>query len=426
MRIRQFLKNTTFLHLAACPFAPVAGAVASLLWRSEELSGTKHAVASERLRVLSTITQAATTSTSAADQHLQSQQFLHAGGQVKVKKNATTFSYAEEDHNEPRQDYHLNFDYSDLAKSFYHFDFAEEKWVESPFPPQISVAGGLVEDSTTSAKRTSTSSRMNKTTYSQFGQDWLVQTLLNCKQNGFFIELGSHDATLLSNSFLLEKNFHWQGLCLEADPQYLNGYKHRKRCKLVQNVIGSSPTGKEVEFAFHPAGATNGLSGIVGENFDNKKEDGDDFYSTSSQQVQEPHHSAGTKIQKTKSVSLADVWRHFNAPTQIDYFSLDVEGAEGLVLDENFPWDELRFRVLTVERAKPELEQVLEQHGYRKVRLNSVENDATWLDSRSTSSTSRGESFSTNLSKFANGKSLEGSCMAQAGFRRPPGLMTLL
>ncbi|CAD7961420.1 unnamed protein product [Amoebophrya sp. A120] len=287
-------------------------------------------------------------------------------------------------------------DSNDQAKSFYHFDFQQQKWVETAFP------GAESSTSTTLSAEVEDDPSAAQVVHGQAGQDWLVQSLLNCKSmgvsgaNGFFIELGSHDASIISNSLLLEKKFNWQGLCLEADPQYLSGYKQRKNCKLVQNIIGY-PTGREVEFAFHPP-ETNGLSGIIGNNFDNTKQ----------------NLQYGTSAQKTRVISLEDVWRHFNAPSTIDYFSLDVEGAESLVM-ENFPWDKLRFRVLTVERAKPDLQLLLQKHGYKKVRSNASFEDTTWVDTK--------EFSDLTISKFANGKPIDDTCMVSAGFPRPSTLV---
>ncbi|OLP80510.1 hypothetical protein AK812_SmicGene39084 [Symbiodinium microadriaticum] len=62
------------------------------------------------------------------------------------------------------------------------------------------------------------------------------------------------------------------------------------------------------------------------------------------------------------TTSLASVLRQFGAPSQIDFLSLDVEGAESLVM-KNFPWDTYTFSVLNVERPKPDLKQWLGDNG---------------------------------------------------------------
>ena len=53
-----------------------------------------------------------------------------------------------------------------------------------------------------------------------------------------------------------------------------------------------------------------------------------------------------------------------NAPKHIDYLSLDIEGAEGLALHENFPFHKYQFSIITIERPKFDLWQRLLTHGY--------------------------------------------------------------
>ena len=55
--------------------------------------------------------------------------------------------------------------------------------------------------------------------------------------------------------------------------------------------------------------------------------------------------------------------QRLGAPINIDYLSLDVEGAESLVM-ASFPWATHRIRVLSVERPKPGLVRELQQHQY--------------------------------------------------------------
>merc|ERR1719433_2070174 len=52
--------------------------------------------------------------------------------------------------------------------------------------------------------------------HSQVGQDMLVQSLLRCKRNGFFVDLAANDAVKLSNTLMLERDFQWNGICVEA------------------------------------------------------------------------------------------------------------------------------------------------------------------------------------------------------------------
>ena len=50
--------------------------------------------------------------------------------------------------------------------------------------------------------------------YSQAGQDLFVLTALDGKKNGKFIEIGAYHPTSLSNTYLLESHFGWDGIML--------------------------------------------------------------------------------------------------------------------------------------------------------------------------------------------------------------------
>lgn len=50
---------------------------------------------------------------------------------------------------------------------------------------------------------------------SQIRQDLFVLSVLNFKKNGFFVDFGSTNGKSLSNTYLLEKEFGWQGILAE-------------------------------------------------------------------------------------------------------------------------------------------------------------------------------------------------------------------
>eukprot|EP00932_Pfiesteria_piscicida_P006324 SRR837773.1625.p1 GENE.SRR837773.1625~~SRR837773.1625.p1 ORF type:complete len:252 (-),score=37.58 SRR837773.1625:275-943(-) len=58
---------------------------------------------------------------------------------------------------------------------------------------------------------------------SQVGQDFVVLSILGCKRGGFYVDLAANDYKIISNSFLLDTEFGWQGICIEANPMYFTG-----------------------------------------------------------------------------------------------------------------------------------------------------------------------------------------------------------
>lgn len=53
--------------------------------------------------------------------------------------------------------------------------------------------------------------------FSQAHQDIFVLTMLNGKKNGTFLEIGAFDAKFISNTFLLEKVFNWEGISIDIE-----------------------------------------------------------------------------------------------------------------------------------------------------------------------------------------------------------------
>lgn len=190
--------------------------------------------------------------------------------------------------------------------------------------------------------------------HSQARQDEVVLALLRNKTNGYFVDLAANDAIVLSNSYALEKHYRWTGLCIEPNPMYWYNLTHtRKGCQLVGAVVGSHRM-DTVNFLFK-----NVYGGIVGEGFDN----GNRWRS---------------HAQRAYTVSLEEIFRRFDAPRVIDYLSLDVEGAEELVM-EGFPFGEYTVRILTIERPTVGLRALLEGHGYRQILRLSRWGETLWV-----------------------------------------------
>ena len=158
-------------------------------------------------------------------------------------------------------------------------------------------------------------------------------TILDNKRDGYFVDCAANDAVDISNTLALETRLGWTGLCIEPNPYYHVGFMDR-RCTLVEAVAGRKD-GEVVKFQMK----NWGLTGIVG--FDNTEDTGS---------------------VEVLAVSLETIFDRLGVPSVIDYFSLDIEGAELHVM-ENFPFHRYKFHVITVERPR-HLRVLLEQHDY--------------------------------------------------------------
>jgi hypothetical protein len=192
---------------------------------------------------------------------------------------------------------------------------------------------------------------------SQCDQDKLVLALLQEKQrNGYFIDLAANDAIALSNTYQLERHYGWSGICIEPNPRYWDNLVRLRTCHVAAAVVGGKTRNERVNF-FLIEGGRAPSAGILG--FDNKMTDvGDKSKKKQGRSV--PFYT----------VPLVEILDRYNAPTVIDYLSLDVEGAEYYVM-RDFPFDSYAFRILTIERPTQELVDLLYQHRYIYVAANN-------------------------------------------------------
>jgi len=187
--------------------------------------------------------------------------------------------------------------------------------------------------------------------YSQIGQDKWVHSIIGNKQDGYFIELGACDGVYLSNTLFFERELGWNGICIEPNDAYFGTLKNNRKCNLSSELV-SSESYRVVDFSICEA-----ASGIADENIG-------------------PFTSKTNTVKKVTK-TLADILDSVNAPTIIDYLSLDVEGHEYSILS-TFPFDKYKFRCMTVEHNEPHqgpkqqmlIREILEKNGYTYVKGN--------------------------------------------------------
>jgi FkbM family methyltransferase len=184
---------------------------------------------------------------------------------------------------------------------------------------------------------------------SQLGQDVWVLEQLGWKHGGFFVEFGATDGVLLSNSWLLEKYFDWNGICAEPNPKLFQQLQQNRSCMLSSACVYRS-SGKQMRFVL--ANAYGGLEDLGRDDLHVDKRNA--------------YAEAGNVIDVT-TTSLLDLLDQQGAPAVIDYLSIDTEGSELAIL-EGFDWNRYDFRCITVEHNFTEQRQgirrLLEAHGY--------------------------------------------------------------
>jgi hypothetical protein len=201
--------------------------------------------------------------------------------------------------------------------------------------------------------------------HSQFQQDRLVKTVIftDAEQRPrFFIDLAANHPIYKSNTRALERDAGWQGLCVDGNEEFLMLLVKHRRCQVVGAIV-TSATNERVRFRrwIGVGGQSgtwhHGLSGVVG--YDNKEQ-------------HEGHNHllrGGVTARDFEglTVKFSTLLETHNAPKEIGFLSLDVEGAEDAVLGDAFPWDQYTFLAMTIERPQPSLRKRLRAHGYHRV-----------------------------------------------------------
>ena len=157
--------------------------------------------------------------------------------------------------------------------------------------------------------------------FAQAYQDMFVLSILDGKEGGYFLEVGAFDGAFLSNTYLLEKFFGWNGIALDIKESAKVSFDaHRRTSKM---VVGDA-----------------------------------------------------------LSLDYSDLLRENNSPKIIDYLQLDIEPqANTLECLKRIPFDEYQFRVITYEtdyydtsssreeshRIMTESREILKSHGYELV-----------------------------------------------------------
>ena len=184
---------------------------------------------------------------------------------------------------------------------------------------------------------------------SQLGQEIFVLATLGLKTEGYFVEVGAADGIFLSNTYVLERDFRWQGICVEPARIWKNSLQGNRFCNLDFRCVFST-TGKT---SFKEASSPE-LSTI----FDLQNVD-----------AHAAHRKNGI-CYEVETVSLLDLLKQHNAPKKIDYISIDTEGSELEIL-ENFDFSEYSVSIFTIEHNftgnRERIYNLMSNHGYRRV-----------------------------------------------------------
>jgi len=70
-----------------------------------------------------------------------------------------------------------------------------------------------------------------QTSYSQCLQDMFVLAALNGRKNGTFLEIGAYHSKFISNTYLLESQFGWNGVSVDIDSYAATTFQNERTAK---------------------------------------------------------------------------------------------------------------------------------------------------------------------------------------------------
>ncbi|MFT4742052.1 MAG: FkbM family methyltransferase [Yoonia sp.] len=198
-----------------------------------------------------------------------------------------------------------------------------------------------------------------KHSVSQLGQDIWVLEQTDFKRDGFFVEFGATNGILLSNSYVLETAFGWNGICAEPNPHFYAQLEKNRKCTVSPDCIGAK-TGEKLQFIL--ADEYGGIANFAAD---------DNHHDKRAAYAQEADN-----VLDVVTVSLNDFLIKHNAPKTIDYLSIDTEGSEFAIL-ETFPFEDWDISYITVEHnftpMRDAIFDLLTSKGY-------VRTEAQWDD----------------------------------------------
>jgi FkbM family methyltransferase len=169
-----------------------------------------------------------------------------------------------------------------------------------------------------------------KKTYSQHGEDLIIDKLLNYKENGFYIDIGAYDPNRFSNT----KRFYlkgWQGINIEPNTKNYRKFISQRSRDINLNVGIGNVNDELKYYYFFP-----------------------ETLSTFSVDESNQYIKEGYKLIEIRQVQvnkLKDVLTQHKISRKIDFMNIDTEGFELNVLKSN-DWNKFRPSIICIESAK--------------------------------------------------------------------------
>lgn len=195
-----------------------------------------------------------------------------------------------------------------------------------------------------------------KYSYSQVGEDIILDFFLKEKKSGFYIDIGSYHPINLSNTYKFYER-GWSGINIEPNHNKFRLFEEQ-RAKDINLNMGIGPSETKANFFIFDA----------------------DTLSTFSEQVAENYKKIGHKVTEVKEIELMPlkkVIEKYAHNKKIDFLSVDTEGYDLEVLKTN-DWNVYRPSLIVLEtveyshdvlgkKLNDSYDQFMSNIGYRKI-----------------------------------------------------------
>lgn len=193
----------------------------------------------------------------------------------------------------------------------------------------------------------------------QLNQD-VFALVANRFRPGYFVEIGANDGFELSNTLYLEEAFGWTGLLIEANPKYSASLRRRSAKSVVAAVVA-----EEGYYEFSDAGLFGGVRSMLRD-----------------AHVGQRRHAQPIEVWGT---TLGKLLETHDAPSTINFISIDVEGAEVPIVEQLCESKDYRFSAGCIEHNSRSddyrrISMLLEGASYRVVWEGQTEHDLFFID----------------------------------------------
>lgn len=175
---------------------------------------------------------------------------------------------------------------------------------------------------------------------------YLIENLFKDKRKGFFVEIGAANGIDDSSAYLLETYFDWNGLAIEANSAFFSKLQVNRKCVCVNAAVSDK----------------NGKSKFI--------ECEDKYYSVLYDKVTDWHKekvfTGNYNIVDIETRTIENILTEHNCPKDIDFISIDVEGAEFTSL-KDFPFDKFNVGLFIIENNDSRIIDLLKFKGYKQV-----------------------------------------------------------